>query len=80
MKKLIMGTSDDQLKIRKARREYSCQGDGAHPDYRRFATGCTSIIRRGDKHLECLWESSPFQSGSRHCLACSKEFFGVENK
>lgn len=67
---------DSGLVLRQARKEWTCEGDGAaHPTH---APDCPGSIRGGDQYVECLWEASAYQSGSRHTIACAVAFYGVE--
>lgn len=66
---------DSGLKWRVAAKEWRCGGNGAGKNTR-HAAGCARTIRKGEVHLECLWEALPFHSGSRHSRACARDFFG----
>lgn len=57
----------------KARREYQCTGDGALPSH--HAKNCTPKIKPGEPYLEYVGETFPFQSGTRHCMACANAFY-----
>jgi hypothetical protein len=71
----MSGLSSETV-IRVARNRWRCQGDGsASPKH---SDGCTVVIKEGDRHAEYLGESSAYQSGSRHCMACAHEFGYVE--
>jgi len=69
-------STDPQIIIRRARKEYECKGHGQIARYARtYSAGCTGKIRPGDIYIESQHESRAFSSGSRHCLACGKEEF-----
>lgn len=59
---------------RKARKKWTCRGDGAGRDYRKFSANCPGVIEPGAVHVEYVGETAPFQSGTRHCLDCYREF------
>lgn len=61
--------------IRTAAKAHACEGDGAHPAaLTRFASECPQTIPIGFSYVEYLETTPAYQSGSRHCLPCAREF------
>lgn len=58
--------------IRKARKEYLCQGSGS------ALHSCSNIINKGDTYLEYVGERALYQSGTRHCMECANKFYMKE--
>ena len=60
--------------VRRARKLWTCRGDGAGVSGRAHA--CTdNVIHVGDLHVEYIGEAEPFHSGTRHCASCAVKFF-----
>ncbi len=69
----FMGT----LLPRRARKAWPCEGNGSSaPSH---APNCPATIDRGYFYIEYLGESGAYQSGSRHCIECAREFGYIES-
>jgi len=68
-------TKDAAAVWRTAAKVWRCEGNGAARN-KKFSARCTPVIEKGAVHLEWLDQAVMFQSGSRHCKACAREFFG----
>lgn len=65
---------DDGLCIRRARKQWTCWGNGALRKTK-HADGCVGKIQMGETYMECLWEAPSYQSGTRHSMPCARAFF-----
>jgi hypothetical protein len=63
-------SSDGGLVLRTARKRWSCQGSGGRPN--RHAEDCPGVIEPGEQYVECLWEATSYESGTRHALICAR--------
>lgn len=66
---------DDQLIIRKARKQWVCNGNGAAGDYKRRSSNCVIYITPGLEYVECRYEARAFEQGTCVCMSCAKEFY-----
>jgi len=70
----IAGPYMDGCVVRKARKPYTCVGDGTPSmKARSYAPGCKLAIEPGTAYME--FEPQPHSAGSRHCMACAVKFF-----
>ena len=64
----------ENCKLRRARLNWKCAGNGACGDARKHAKGCDGWIVEGQQYVEYVGEVAAFQSGSRHSMKCADEF------
>src|SRR4051812_46181385 len=63
---------DRYLKVRMARKTWTCQARDHHVD-------CGITIRPGTQYVEYLGESHAYASGVRYTLVCAREVWGEDS-
>lgn len=72
--------SDCELKVRKAAKEHECwlhmnpfRGPDQEP-----SSGCTGKIKPGELYIENMDSAPAYSSGTRYCVPCAEQEFGVD--
>lgn len=70
------GRADGGIVVRRSRKRWRCDGNGAGGAGLAHAPGCVLEILPGETYVECLWSAPAYASGSHHCYRCALAYFG----